>query len=479
MITIIKNGTVVTSGSTFKADILIEDESIRSISSEITGVSADQVIDAEGHYVFPGGIDVHTHLEWPLMNTETADDFYSGTRAAAVGGITSIINFTKPEKGASLITTQEEWIEKGNKSVIDYGLHAIINDYSDRVLEELPILAETFGVASIKLFMAYKGEMMVNDLEMYKIMKKAGELGIITNVHAENGDIIDEMIAQALAEGKTEPIHHGYTRPTIMEAEATGRALAIAEAANAPIYIVHVSCSEALEKVMEAKKRGVQAYAETCPQYLVLDISYLDQPNFEGGKYVCSPPLREKWNQEVLWKGIQTGMISVAGSDHCPFRFDGQKTMGKDNFSKIPNGLPGLEDIFSIMYHFGVHEGRISLNKFVEIISTNPAKLFGLAKKGDIAIGKDADLVILNPNGSRVITAENQFQSVDYNAYEGMKVHGVITNVLSRGEVIVKDGQFIGGSGRGKYLYRCRLQNQDRISHSLKNEQSKEIVKEH
>ncbi|KKK39974.1 phenylhydantoinase [Mesobacillus campisalis] len=477
MKTIIKNGIVVTSGSIFKADILIEGESITSISSHITQESADKIINAEGQYVFPGGIDVHTHLEWPLMDTETADDFVSGTKAAAVGGITSIINFTKPEIGASLIPTQEEWIEKGKKSVIDYGLHAIINHYSDRVLEELPILAETYGVGSIKLFMAYKGEMMVNDLEMYKIMKKAGELGIITNVHAENGDIIDEMIAQALAEGKTDPIYHGYTRPTIMEAEATGRALAIAEAANAPIYIVHVSCAEALEKVVEAKKRGVQAFAETCPQYLVLDISYLDQPNFEGGKYVCSPPLREKWNQDALWNGLQTGIISVAGSDHCPFRYEGQKTMGKDDFSKIPNGLPGLEDIFSILYHFGVHKGRISLNKFVEIISTNPAKLFGLTKKGDISIGKDADIVVFDPNRSRVITAECQYQNVDYNAYEGMKVQGVITNVLSRGEVIVKDGQFIGDLARGKYLHRSRVQNQESMANLQKDGQFREPVK--
>ncbi|MCM3569348.1 dihydropyrimidinase [Neobacillus mesonae] len=475
MRTIIKNGMVVTSGSTFKADILIEGESITSISNDIATRSGDKLIDAEGQYVLPGGIDVHTHLEWPLMDTETADDFVSGTRAAAVGGITSIINFTKPKKGASLIATQEEWIEKGKKSVIDYGLHAIINEYSDRVLEELPILAETYGVGSIKLFMAYKGEMMVNDLEMYKIMKKAGELGVITNVHAENGDIIDEMIAQALAEGKTDPIYHGYTRPTLLEAEATGRALAIAEAANAPIYIVHVSCSEALEKVVEAKKRGVQAFAETCPQYLVLDISYLDQPNFEGGKYVCSPPLREKWNQDVLWRGLQTGMISVAGSDHCPFRFKDQKAMGRNNFSKIPNGLPGLEDIFSILYHFGVHEGRISLNQFVEIISTNPAKIFGIPKKGDISIGYDADLVILDPNGSRVITSESQYQNVDYNVYEGLEVQGIITNVLSRGEVIVKDGHFTGDPGRGKYLHRKR-QNRDSSLHAQKNGQTRETI---
>ncbi|WP_223592596.1 dihydropyrimidinase [Neobacillus bataviensis] len=458
MRTIIQNGTVVTAGGVFKADVEIQGTTITSIAQKIKPEIGDRLIDASHQYVLPGGIDVHTHLAWPFQSTGTADDFVSGTKAAAVGGITSIINFTNPKRGASLIDTQKEWIEKGKLSAIDYGLHAIINEYSDRVLEELPILAEEYGVSSIKLFMAYKGELMVNDLEMYKIMKKAGELGVITNVHAENGDVIDELVKQAIAEGKTDPIYHGYTRPTIMEAEATGRALAIAEAADAPVYIVHVSCADALQKVNEAKKRGVKAFAETCPHYLVLDISYLDLPDFEGGKYVCSPPLREKWNQDVLWNGIRNGLISVVGSDHCPFQFEGQKTLGKDDFSKIPNGMPGLEDIFPLLYHFGVHEGRISLQKFVEAISTAPAELFGLSKKGSISVGKDGDIVILDPNRSRVISAETQYQNLDYNAYEGMEVQGVITHVLSRGEIIVKDGHFIGELGRGKYILRDRLQ---------------------
>lgn len=471
MRTIIQNGTVVTSGGVFKADVEIQGETITSISQKIVPEPGDRIIDASNQYVFPGGIDVHTHLAWPFQSTGTADDFVSGTKAAAVGGITSIINFTNPKRGASLIDTQEEWIEKGKPSAIDYGLHPIINEYSDRVLEELPVLAEKYGVNSIKLFMAYKGEMMVNDLEMYKIMKKAGELGIITNVHAENGDVIDELVKEALAEGKTDPIYHGLTRPPMMEAEPTGRALAIAEAANAPVYIVHVSCAEALKQVDEAKKRGVKAYAETCPHYLVLDISYLDLPNFEGGKYVCSPPLREKWHQDVLWNGIANGLISVIGSDHCPFRFEGQKTLGKEDFSKIPNGMPGLEDMFSLLYHFGVHEGRISLQKFTEVMSTGPAELFGLSKKGSISIGKDADIVILDPNRSRVITAENQYQNLDYNAYEGTEVQGVITTVLSRGEVLVEDSQFIGELGRGKYLLRERFQqksglNQKEMQHN-------------
>jgi dihydropyrimidinase len=453
--TIIQNGTIVTAADIYQADIMIEDGKITAISDRFIPEKDAHVIDASGQYIFPGGIDVHTHLAWPFQSTGTADDFVSGTIAAAAGGITSIINFTNPKKGQTLLDNLQEWKKKGESSLIDYGFHTIISEYNDHVLEELPILAEQEGVTSIKLFMAYKGELMVDDREMYKIMKKAGEVGIITNVHAENGNIIDELVEESLSKGNTDPIFHAYTRPTITESEATGRALAIAEAANAPIYIVHVSCANALEQVEQAKKRGVQAFGETCPHYLALDESYLELPDFESGKYVCSPPLREKWNQEHLWKGISSGIISTVGSDHCPFQFEGQKTMGRDNFAKIPNGVPGIEDIFSIIYHYGVHEGRISLQKFVEIMSINPAKLFGLyPKKGSVAVGFDADIVIFNPNASRVITKEKQYQNVDYNLYEGTVVQGAITRVLSRGEEIVRDGYVIGEKGRGQYLFR-------------------------
>lgn len=460
MKTIIQNGTIVTVADIYKGDILIENGVITAIADRIIPEKDVQVIDASGQYLFPGGIDVHTHLAWPFQSTGTADDFVSGTRAAAAGGITSIINFTNPKKGQTLLDNLHEWKKKGESSLIDYGFHSIISEYNDHVLEELPILAEQEGVTSIKLFMAYKGELMVNDREMFKIMKKAGEVGIITNVHAENGDIIDELVEDSLSKGNTDPIFHAYTRPAITESEATARALSIAEAANAPVYIVHVSCADALEKVEQAKKRGVQAFAETCPHYLVLDESYLELPDFEGGKYVCSPPLREKWNQDLLWKGISSGLISTVGSDHCPFLFEGQKTVGRDNFTMIPNGVPGLEDIFPIVYHFGVYEGRISLQKFVEIISTGPAKLFGLyPKKGSIGIGFDADIVIFNPNVSRVISSEKQYQNVDYNLYEGTVVQGAITRVLSRGEEIVRDGYVIGEQGRGQYLFRKKNSN--------------------
>ncbi|MGE7764640.1 dihydropyrimidinase [Peribacillus sp. NPDC096540] len=460
MKTIIQNGTIVTVADIYKGDLLIENGVITAIADRIIPEKDVHVIDASGQYLFPGGIDVHTHLAWPFQSTGTADDFVSGTRAAAAGGITSIINFTNPKKGQTLLDNLQEWKKKGELSLIDYGFHSIISEYNDHVLQELPILAEQEGVTSIKLFMAYKGELMVNDREMFKIMKKAGEVGIITNVHAENGDIIDELVEDSLSNGNTDPIFHAYTRPPITESEATGRALSIAEAANASIYIVHVSCADALEKVEQAKRRGVQAFAETCPHYLVLDESYLELPDFEGGKYVCSPPLREKWNQDLLWKGISSGLISTVGSDHCPFLFEGQKTVGRNNFTMIPNGVPGLEDIFPIVYHYGVHEGRISLQKFVEIISTGPAKLFGLyPKKGSIGIGFDADIVIFNPNVSRVISREKQYQNVDYNLYEGRVVQGAITRVLSRGEEIVRDGYVIGEQGRGQYLFRKKNSN--------------------
>ncbi|MFC4766780.1 dihydropyrimidinase [Effusibacillus consociatus] len=453
MRTIIRNGTVATSADVFKADIQIINGVVTAISERIVPVEGDHVIEATDQYVFPGGIDVHTHLAFP----GTVDDFESGTKAAASGGITSIINFTDPKKGQSVLDNLREWQEKAKPSFIDYGFHSIINECNERVLEEVPDLAEQ-GVTSIKLFMAYKDHLMVNDVEMYKLMKTAGEAGIITNVHAENGDVIDQLISDALSKGNTTPYFHASTRPCLLEAEATGRALAIAEAANAPVYIVHVSCAEALQQVEQAKKRGVQAYAETCPQYLVLDSSYLAKPFEESAKYVCSPPLRDKSNQTVLWNGLASGLISTVASDHSSIPFEGGKALGRDNFAKIPNGCPGIEDIFSLIYHFGVHEGRISLQKFVEITSSAPAKLFGLyPKKGTIAIGSDADLVVLDPRLSRVISKNTQSQSTDYNLYEGTKVQGVITYVLSRGEELVQEGRFLGKPGRGEFLHRKRF----------------------
>lgn len=458
MKTIIKSGTIVTGSDVMKADLVLEDGKIVSIAFEADVSEQDEVIDADGRLVFPGGIDVHTHLAWPSGNLYTADDFVTGTKAAAIGGITSIINFATGGARRSLIDSLHEWKRKAAEAVIDYGFHSVIVECNEELLEELPVLAEREGVTSIKLFMAYKGELMVTDADMFKLMKKAGQSGMLTNVHAENGDLIDELIAEALSQSNTAPIYHAYTRPPSIESEATGRAIAIAELAGAPLYIVHVSCAEALERIAEAKLRSSRIYAETCPHYLVLDQSELERPGFEGGKYVCSPPLREKWNQQALWKGIESGLISTVGSDHCPFRFEGQKSLGRNNFANIPNGVPGIEDMFSLLYHYGVHEGRIPLTKFAEIIASGPARLFGLHPvKGSIRVGADADLVLLDPKRTRTITQAAQQQNLDYNLYEGTEVHGVITHVLSRGELIAHEGRFVGSLGRGRYLHRRKF----------------------
>lgn len=455
MKTIIKNGTIVTSSDIFKGDIQIENGIINELANNIKTNKEDHIIDATNQYVLPGGIDPHVHL----ANPGTVDDFHSGTRAAAMGGITSFINYVNPEKGKSALESLSEWKNKAKASFIDYGFHSIINSSDERILDELPILAEDEGVTSIKLFMANQDKSMeVNDDSMYKLMKKAGESGIITNVHAENGNVIDNLILQEVSKGNTDPIYHALSRPSILESEATNRALRIAESADAPIYIVHVTNFDALNQVEQAKIRGAQAYAETCPHYLVFDQSYLELPNFESGKYVCSPPLREKDQQRKLWGGIALGTISSIGSDHSSIPFENGKSLGMDDFTKIPNGCPGIEDIFSVFYHFGVNKEQIPLQKFVEITSAGPAKIFGLyPKKGTIMVGGDADIVILDPNQSRTISKDTQYQSTDYNLYEGIEIQGAISHVLSRGEEIVCKGSFYGESGRGEYLYRNKF----------------------
>lgn len=453
MSTIIKNGTIVTAADVYQADIEIDGGIISKISKEITPKAEDKVIDASGQYVFPGGIDSHVHFGHP----DYADDFVSGTQAAAAGGITSVVSYVEPPlKGKSLLENFLEWKKMAEQSVIDYGLHPIINaEYSEKILEELPALVEE-GVTSIKLFMSARGiGLLLSDLEIYKILKKAREYNVLATVHCENGDVIDEIVKENIAQGNTSPLYHGYSRPTYLEAEATNRVLAIAQAAGAPVRIAHVSCAEAMNEIEQAQKRGVIAFGETTPHYLTKDISTLALPFEESSKYICSPPLREKWHQDALWRGINTGVLTTMGSDHAPVPYADGKTKGRDNFSKIPNGGPGVEELFSIMYHFGVHEKRISLQKFVELTSTNTAKQMGLyPKKGNINVGGDADIVLLDPNKSRTISRNTQIHCCDYNAYEGTKVQGVITCVLSRGEEVVKDGMVNGKLGRGQYIYR-------------------------
>nr|QFU78355.1 D-hydantoinase [synthetic construct] len=457
MTKIIKNGTIVTATDTYEAHLLIKDGKIAMIGQNLEEKGAE-VIDAKGCYVFPGGIDPHTHLDIPLGGTVTKDDFESGTIAAAFGGTTTIIDFCLTNKGEPLKKAIETWHNKANgKAVIDYGFHLMISEITDDVLEELPKVLEEEGITSLKVFMAYKNVSQADDGTLYCTLLAAKELGALVMVHAENGDVIDYLTKKALADGNTDPIYHALTRPPELEGEATGRACQLTELAGSQLYVVHVTCAQAVEKIAEARNKGLDVWGETCPQYLVLDQSYLEKPNFEGAKYVWSPPLREKWHQEVLWNALKNGQLQTLGSDQCSFDFKGQKELGRGDFTKIPNGGPIIEDRVSILFSEGVKKGRITLNQFVDIVSTRIAKLFGLfPKKGTIVVGSDADLVIFDPNIERVISAETHHMAVDYNAFEGMKVTGEPVSVLCRGEFVVRDKQFVGKPGYGQYLKRAK-----------------------
>ena len=454
---LIKNGRVITAVDDYRGDVFIEKETVSLIGKSLE-MEADEVIDASGKYLFPGGLDPHTHLDMPFGGTVSADDFETGTLAAAHGGTTTLIDFAIQTKGHSTLEALDTWHAKAEgKTAIDYGFHMIVTDLDDKRLHEMKMLADD-GVTSYKLFMAYPGVLYVDDGTIYRAMRAAGENGTVVCMHAENGIVIDEIVKIALAEGKTEPKYHALTRPTRMEAEGVHRAIAIAEVAHVPVYIVHLSSSDALEQVMLARNRGVHAFAETCPQYLFLDHSYYEQEGFEGAKYVMTPALREKWNQDELWKGIKFGNLQSISTDHCPFCFKDQKILGIDDFSKIPNGGPGVENRMSLVFNGGVNSGRISLNKFVELTSTAAAKTFGLfPRKGTIAIDSDADIVIFDPQRKETISVNNactHHMNVDYNAYEGFEVTGFTETVLSRGKVIIKDCEYVGKKGDGKFLKR-------------------------
>jgi dihydropyrimidinase len=454
---IIKNGTIVTATDTYQGEILIEDGKIAQIGSNLSAIGAE-VIDAKGCLVLPGGIDPHTHLDMPFGGTVTKDDFETGTIAAAFGGTTTIIDFCLTNKGEPLKNAIQTWHEKSkDKAVIDYSFHLMISEINDKVLNELPQVINEEGITSFKVFMAYKNVFQADDETLFKTLVTAKNLGALVMVHAENGDVIDYLTKKALEEGNTDPIYHALTRPAELEGEATGRAARMAGLADSQLYVVHVSCADAVQQIAEARSKGFNVWGETCPQYLVLDQSYLEKPNFEGAKYVWSPPLREKWNQEVLWNALKNGQLQTFGSDQCSFDFKGQKDLGRDDFTKIPNGGPMIEDRLTILFSEGVKKGRISLNQFVDLTSTRVAKLFGLfPKKGTIAPGADADLVIFDPHVERVISAETHHMAVDYSAFEGMKVTGEPVSVLVRGEYVVRDKQFVGKPGTGKYLKRAK-----------------------
>ena len=453
--TVIRNGTVVTATDTCAADVGISGGTIAAVGAQLPIENAGKVLDATGCYVMPGGIDVHTHLDMPFGGTMSADDFQTGTIAAAYGGTTTLIDFAIQYKGQSLREAFETWMKKAEgKAVTDYAFHCIITDLGAAQLEEMGSLVRE-GVSSFKLFMAYPGVFMQDDATIFRAMSQAAKHGGLICMHAENGGAIDVLVQRALAEGKRAPKYHALTRPTTAEAEATGRAIALAEMAGAPVYIVHLSCNEALEKVREARDRGLPAYAETCPQYLYLSLENMDAPGFEGAKYVFTPPLREKWHQEKLWQGLVKDTLQVVSTDHCPFFFKEQKEMGKDDFTKIPNGGPGIEHRLSLVFTGGVHGKRFSPNRFVQLVSTAPAKLFGLyPRKGTIAVGADADVVLFDPNEEQVISAKTHHMRVDYSMFEGIHIKGVPKTVLSRGVPVIEAGKFVGRPGAGKFVKR-------------------------
>ena len=454
MKTLIKNGTVVTATDNYFADVLIDGGVVAMIGLGLP-VQAERTIDAKGKYLLPGGIDVHTHLDMPFGGSSSVDDFRTGTIAAAFGGTTCVVDFAIQERGKSLRQAWETWMGKAEgKAAIDYGFHMIMRESTPELREEMGAMVAE-GVTSFKLFMAYPGVFYMDDASIFRTMQRSGEIGATICMHAENGPVIDVLIEQALKKGHTAPKYHALTRPARLEAEATYRAICLAEVADVPVYIVHLSAAEALEQVTAARDRGLPAFAETCPQYLFLSYDNYEEPGFEGAKYVMSPPLRAKDKQKELWRGLKFNDLQAVATDHCPFCMKGGKELGLHDFSKIPNGAPGIETRMSLLYDGGVLAGHISLNRFVEITSTSPAKIFGLfPRKGTIAVGSDADIVVFDPNAEITWSAKTHHMNVDYNPYEGRKCKGAPEVVLSRGEVIIEKGKFTGTPGRGLYVKR-------------------------
>jgi len=458
MRTLITNGTVVTADGSYLADVLIDGETIAQIGRDPAGSSttADETIDATGKYLIPGGIDVHTHMELPFGGTFAKDTFETGTRAAAFGGTTTVVDFAVQSRGASLREGLDAWHAKAEgNAVADYGFHMIMSDVNDATLAEMDTLVAE-GVPDFKLFTAYPGVFYSDDGAIFRALQQTATNGGLIMMHAENGMAIDVVAAQTVAAGTTDPIGHGLARKAVFEGEATNRVIRLAEAAGAPVYIVHLSAREALAEVRAARDRGSRVFAETCPQYLFLSLDDLGN-GFEGAKFVCSPPLRPRDHWDDLWSGLVKDDLQLVATDHCPFDFHGQKELGRGDFRKVPNGLPGVEDRVDLLHDGGVVAGRISRERWVEIISTAPAKLFGLyPRKGAVAVGSDADLVVYDPNRRRTISAASHHMDVDYSCYEGRSVLGASDVVLSRGSVIVRDGAFTGRKGHGRFVPRAR-----------------------
>jgi dihydropyrimidinase len=452
MRTLIKGGTIVNADSMVTADVLVDGEVIALIGRELE-IDADRIIDATGKYVIPGGIDPHTHMELPFGGTFAKDTFETGTRAAAFGGTTTIIDFAVQPRGGSFHDGLATWHEKADgKACIDYGFHCIVSDMRDELLPEMDELVAE-GVTTFKLFTAYPGVFLSDDAAIFKALKQSAKNGAMILMHAENGPVIDVVAADLVAQGTTDPIGHGLARYPAFEGEATNRVIRLAQAAGAPVYFVHMSAKDALDEVRQARDDGWPIYAETCPQYLFLSLEDLGH-GFEGAKFVCSPPLRTPDHAVELWKGLVADDLKLVGTDHCPFDFHGQKELGRGDFRKIPNGLPGVEERLDLLFDGGVVTGRISPMRFVEITSTAAARLFGLPQKGVIAAGMDADIVVYNPTRKHVLSASTHHMDVDYSCYEGRTVQGGADVVMSRGTVIVEGEQWLGHTGHGKFLRR-------------------------
>ncbi|MEV5126201.1 dihydropyrimidinase [Streptomyces decoyicus] len=462
--TVVRGGLVITAADEIHADVLVEDGRIAALAAhgsptaDSWGESADRILDATGRYVIPGGVDAHTHLDFPFGGTFSADNFETGTRAAAWGGTTTIIDFAVQSRGKSLRAGLDTWHAKSDaQCAIDYAFHMILSDVNEHTLKEMDLLVAE-GVTSFKLFTAYPGVFYSDDGQILRAMQQSADNGGLIMMHAENGIAIDVLVEQALAAGRTDPRYHGEVRHVLLEAEATHRTIQLARVAGAPLYVVHVSAEEALAEIAQARDKGLNVFGETCPQYLFLSTDNLAEPDFEGAKYVCSTPLRPREHQAALWRGLRTNDLQVVSTDHCPFCFQGQKELGRGDFSKIPNGMPGVENRMDLL-HQAVVEGRISRRRWIEIACAAPARMFGIyPKKGTIAPGADADLVIYDPTAQQTVSAETHHMNVDYSAYEGKHLTGQVETVLSRGELVIDRREFTGRAGHGQYIPRGTCQ---------------------
>lgn len=451
---ILKGGKIVSDKITYFSDIKVDSGKIVEIGENLESKDCE-IVDVSGSYIIPGGIDTHTHFDLDTGTTITADDFISGTKAAIAGGTTTILDFATQSKGKSLKAGLEEWHHKArNKAYCDYGFHMAITDWSDSVCDEMDEMIKQ-GVSSFKLYMAYKGTLQVDDSIIYKALEKSKNIGAIIGFHCENGDLVCELVDKNLKENHISPQYHATSRPPMLEAEATSRLMKIAELTKSKVCVVHLSCKESLDEVLKAKERGVDVVVETCPQYLLLNEDKYKLGGFEGAKYVMSPPLRNVKNNDILWKALAQNQIDTIGTDHCSFNYKKQKELGIDDFSKIPNGAPGVEHRVGLLYTYGVSTNKISINRMVELLSTNPAKIYGLyPQKGTIEVGSDADLVVLNPNKTKVIKAEDQVQNVDYTPYENYRLNCEIERVYLRGKEVSRNGKVIDNFPTGKYLKR-------------------------